>query len=102
MTRDRGRELELPNTCGADQHSLTVRDIIGLTAIAVTKFLCGSFFILTIFVHRSAESHDMTVCTKRMTGMIHSSLSLSAVSCEDSLLKTCRCQSAAYISFGGR
>jgi len=59
-----------------------------LTAIATTKFWCGNFLILTKRVHSSAASHDTIVCTKRMTGIIQSSFSLSAESCEESLLKT--------------
>ena len=71
MTREMGREFELPKT-----------------AIAVRKFF-GRFSVKpNSLATTHAQIHDTNVCVKKMNGMIARSDSVSAVSCEASLVKT--------------
>lgn len=98
MIKDSGSELEFPNTCiSVSGLDVGLRSHHELTAIALTKLRWGTLLIFNRRVPPSAASHETIVWTARMRGMIHSSVSLSAVNWEDNLLKTVHCQPSSRI-----
>lgn len=68
--------------------------------MAITKYLC-------LFLKRKAldtpmaASHDTIVCAAKIAGIIANSPSLSAVSCEASLVKTAGCQQSIDAQYNG-
>lgn len=61
---------------------------MSLTAIAVTKLLCGALRKPNTRHRIFEDSQETIVCTKRMTGMIHNSINFSLDNCAASFEKT--------------